>query len=643
MLAFNMFCGFAPEAISKSVQDVSGWQGIQIKALPPSVHDTLETLNMKDVDLRDVFRSIAHEHDLNLFVDNAIDQKITIRLANLPVIEVLLFLCRQNGLHLVQQSAILRIEIPPAQPPSPPHIQVENGLLTADLDADDLAEIVRTLVEAGEINIVIRRGVAGTVSGMLRDVPVMTGIKTLLNNNGFSLRERDGIYYVDRMGMEEESGGRGAALWVQVEDGLVSLDVVNAPIVHVLRELGIQSEANLVTYQTPEGDITARFNGLKLEEALNYLFKGSEVTYRRQGEVYVIGNKEASGIASTRLIRLDHLRADALLELIPESLKENTMIQVVKEHNGIMVMGTNDLILEVENYVKEIDHPTPQILIEALVVDFTDTDLFNLGIEFGLDGKSGAATAHGTYAYDENGLSIAGNSPVLNNTLTSAGNLLGLRGIGVLPADFYLRINALSVEGKAHIRSRPQISALNGHPASISIGTTQYFILEANTPYPSTRDVYLQSSQRFESIEANVKLEVIPWVSASGEVTAEIHPEFSTPVGSFDPEIPPTINSRILDSTVRLKDGETIILGGLITEEKTVSYNKVPLLGSIPLLGQLFRSRSHDSRQTELVIFITPHVFYGDDEEAAKWDKLKNESGFPSEILEFQRTKGNEK
>lgn len=207
--------------------------------------------------------------------------------------------------------------------------------------------------------------------------------------------------------------------------------------------------------------------------------------------------------------------------------------------------------------------------------------------------------------------------------------MFGIQNLGRLPTDFFFRIQALSQEGVVNVRSRPQISTLNGHEASIEIGTTQYFILRSTTPLQSPNQIVTQESERFETIEANVSLQITPWVSSSGEVTTEIHPEFNTPVGNFNSEVPPTINSRILDSTVRLKDGETIILGGLIQDSETVNYNKIPILGDIPLLGQLFRNRSHDTSKSELIIFITPHGFYGDGNDNSRWqelrDKLENE------------------
>ena len=605
----------------------------QPSPLPPGALDTLETINIKDADLRDIFRGIAQQYDLNIAVDNAIEQRATVRLTKLPVIEALEFLCEEHDLLLSRKGHIFRIYAAEPEAPPPPVIDVlmADSLLSVDLQGEELDDVVRALMKASGENIMIRQGVRGPVKGALTGVPFDTGFRLLMENNGFSVRERDSIYRIDRLGTPAEDGSPARSFWVQVEDSLVTLDVAGAPISDLLRELAAQLEVNIVTYQAPEGQITARVNNLTLDATLNYLFKGTNITYRKEGDVYVVGSKQTSGIASMRLIRLDHIRADAAIELVPESMQEEALIQVVKEHNGLMVTGTNDVIVELEAFVEELDYPTPQILIEALVVDFTETDLFNLGIEFGKDAEMAGGFRDGNYSFNNDGLRANGDGPRLSDYLTPFGDMLGIRNIGRLPEDFYFKINALAKDGKANIRSRPQISTLNGHPASISIGTTQYYILETNTPLQSPSNYYLQETQRFETIEANVRLEVVPWVSASGEVTAEIRPEFSTPVGNFDPEVPPTINSRLLDSTVRLQDGETIILGGLIQEEETVNYTKVPILGHIPLLGQLFRSRSHETRKAELVIFITPHVFYGNEEEPLKWNQLRESLNMPRE------------
>ncbi|MBN4057058.1 type II and III secretion system protein, partial [bacterium AH-315-J21] len=185
--------------------------------------------------------------------------------------------------------------------------------------------------------------------------------------------------------------------------------------------------------------------------------------------------------------------------------------------------------------------------------------------------------------------------------------------LGKLTDKFFVRLSALSNEGKAKVIQRPQIATLNGHTASIAIGTTQYFLLDSKTVYPSAQtDVSTQTSQRFETIEANISLEVTPNVTESGEVIVHIKPEFSTPAGQgFDPDIPPTINKRVIESTVRLRNGETIVLGGIVNSTESVTINKLPILGDIPLLGRLFQNRSSTKNETELMIYITPHIYYG--------------------------------
>ncbi|MGF1670624.1 MAG: hypothetical protein ACFCU6_09260 [Balneolaceae bacterium] len=608
--------------------------------LPETAFLPITNLNVRDMDVRDLLRGLGREYNLNIIADNGLNTKATVRLSGLPVIEALVHICLEHSLRLIQSGQVLRISryIPPetVKKPEIPDISFRDSLMTLDLMSDELDLVVRRISELTGKNIVIRNGVSGRLTGFLQNISFRPGLETILRNNGFSLRERDGILLVDRGGrsLSDEGGGSGPSFWVNVSEGLISMDVTNARIPDLINEIALQTDVNLVTYNLPDGTLSARTVDLGLEQTFAYLFRGTNVTYRKEGNIYVIGDKNTSGIATNKLIRLNHLRADVAMELIPESILIGASVQIVKEQNGLLVIGTNDIILELESFIREIDYPTPQILIEALVVDLKSTDLFELGttlgykvkpdegFELGEFGTFGTLDSGGS---PTGGLTLQGDGETVNRLFAVDGDLFGIKNLGVLPSDFYFRIQALSQEGIMNIRSRPQIATLNGHTASIEIGTTQYFILRSTTPLRSPQDVVVQESERFETIEANVSLKITPWVSASGEVTAEIQPQFNTPVGSFSPDVPPTINSRVLDSTVRLKDGETIILGGLIQDSDVRSYNKIPILGDIPLLGKLFSNRSTSTVKSELVIFITPHVFYGDEADSRRWKKLRDD------------------
>jgi len=100
-------------------------------------------------------------------------------------------------------------------------------------------------------------------------------------------------------------------------------------------------------------------------------------------------------------------------------------------------------------------------------------------------------------------------------------------------------------------------------------------------------------------------------VTGEGEITCEIVPDFSEPEGSFNSTVPPTLNKRYVKSSVRLRDGETIVLGGMVKESVNDVYNQVPFLGSIPILGWLFKNVERVHSKSQLLIFVTPHIYYG--------------------------------
>ena len=280
---------------------------VAVFPLPDAATTPLETLNVKNADLRDVFRGIAHQYGLNLVVDNAIGKRITVRLSGLPVLEALEFLCERNGLRLRRSRHIFYVELPPEPtppPPKPPRVFVRDSLLTLDLNGDELGAVMHLVAQQSGTNILVRRGVQGPLTGTLRDVPVEQGLRTLLHNNGFSLRRRDDILHVDRAGIQTDTDGEtSGAFWVQVEDSIVTLDVTNARVADVVREIGAQMKVDLITYDAPEERITAKAARLTLEEALTLLLRQTSVTFRREDGVYFIGNKQTQVRAALQAYR----------------------------------------------------------------------------------------------------------------------------------------------------------------------------------------------------------------------------------------------------------------------------------------------------------------------------------------------------
>ena len=586
----------------------------------------ITVLDFKNTDIKDIMRALAEKYDINIFVQDAVDKRITVHLTNISVDQAIQFMVDQCQLLLEQEGTIYKLKLPepePDPPPPPLRIFMENGLLTVDVNNEPLDRVIRLIAEKSGKNIVLANGVSGYISGFLQSIELEEGIRSLATINGFSLRKQESLYVIDWGILQDtqKSGQRTGRFWVNAKDSLLSIDFVGVQLADAVREISNHLGIDIIIYGEIKGMITAKCSDHPIEEVLNLLFKGTNYTFRKKGRIFLVGEKTVQGISSTELIQLKHMKVEGLTEILPKRLTSEAGVQIIKEHNGIMVTGSQEIISEARDYLNQIDKPIPQILIEAIVVDFNTADLreFSLDAGLGSPDSSKVSSFRQLFPFVEQ----TADGDYLNAQIDLYTPRWGLPQVGRLPSDFYLRIKALEQESKAKIRSRPQIATLSGHTASISIGTTQYFILETNTPYPATNNIYVQGSQRFETIKAEMLLEVTPWVSASGEITTEIHPEFSTPKEHLDPNVPPTIDHRILNSTVRLRDGETIILGGLIQDMDSKSYEKFPILGDIPLLGYLFRNHSKNNTSSELMVYLTPHLYYEDLGDVDIEEKLK--------------------
>jgi type IV pilus assembly protein PilQ len=613
--------------------------------LPTNANALVETLNVGDADIRDVLRAVAERYDVNLVIDNSIRLNVTAKLSKIPVVDLLTFLCAENDLLLDASNGVFRITSrpqPAAEPPPPIDLRVRNNLLSGQLDNVPLSRLVESVQRQAGISIVVTPGTDASLSGYLTDVPLIEGLSTLLNQHGLSVAAAGNVFVIATREGGQTPANLSQSLQLDRNAGGFDIKAVNAPLRTILAELAAKTADGGVALYVPIGSerVTVTLSGASVEDVLVAVLRGTPYTFTDLDGNYMIGSGDDLSFKLERLVRLKHARVDQLIENLPASITSTVEIVVIKELNALMLVGKAADIIDIKDFIDLIDKPTPQILIEALVVDFETTDLSELGVTLGRGGgfaEDGSFAPYSLFGGGDDqggGLTYQGDGAEANSFLRYWKDLLGV-GVGNLPTDFIFRIQALEREGKAKIVSRPQIATINGNTARISIGTTQYYILTSTTPLQSPNQIITQESERFERIEANVSLEITPWVTSTGEVTVEVHPEFSTPVGGLSPGVPPTINSRVLDSTVRLRDGETIILGGLIQESDEHTVNKVPILGNIPLIGRLFRNKRTTKRKSELVIYITPHIFDGS-ADAEKWQQL---SGFfgnePNEHVRF--------
>lgn len=586
----------------------------------PDFQQRLSSLNVRDADIRDVIRMLAKKYQVNLLIANDVEKRLTLNLSDISLEDALNYIVSDNQLLMKKYGEIYKILNAPVPLPTPKiwDIEFRAGELSLNVQRESVREVVAEIARVSGQTLLCEQAVTGHISGTLKNAPFETGLKELLRANGFLLKKASHGYLVRAFDHFSQTAAKGAkgTFWVDYNQEGLSLDVHNISLGDVLSEISRQSGADFIVLGEGKGKVNARMANVSLEEGLNLVLLSSDFTFKKSRNVYLIGEKNNQGLSSSRLLKLKHLKVDGILDVLPGQAMRNAEMKIVREHNALLVTGAGDVLAEVANIIRELDQPIPQIFFEVLVVDFNDTDVSELTLSAGegtpVDEDSSGNAGANRWLPEIRHLLSGGE---LNDYLSSLGKYFSGVNIGKLPEDFYLQIAALEKLEKVDIRSKPQISTLNGHPAQLKIGETRYFKLDTETPLGGNVNQnlpYIATTERFETVDINISLEITPWVSASGEITVEIHPEFNTVDGENEAGLPPNIRSRSLTSTVRLRDGETIVLGGLIEERETESTRRFPVLGRLPLLGRLFSSRSVNKSKSELIIYVTPHLSYSD-------------------------------
>jgi type II secretion system protein D len=337
---------------------------------------------------------------------------------------------------------------------------------------------------------------------------------------------------------------------------------------------------------------------LKLVRDLVDRLDGIEAN-ERERIVYHLKNAKAKEIESTLQ---SYFRGDAdrqrstlgpqLSGSLLRRLEEEVTV-VGDEKSNKLVISTSPRYMEtVLGIVQELDAAPPQVMIEVLLAEVTiDTDE-----QWGMDINAGPFGGD-RYTFG----TAAGTAGVVTS--------LGVPNLAVSAADFSLLIRALQAQGKLEVLSKPQVTVNNNQKAEIQVGDEVAIVdgVERNFQGSSFADVVRQ--------QIGIILNVTPSISSDGFVRMEIKPEISqlsAKVQQISSDITaPIINKRAVDTVVTVKDGQSIVIGGLIQTIEEQRRTKVPGLGDVPLIGAAFRSKQNQARKTELLVILTPRVIPG--------------------------------
>jgi type IV pilus assembly protein PilQ len=441
---------------------------------------------------------------------------------------------------------------------------------------------------------------------------------------------------------EPSSETDGAVAYDAATDTL-DIKVSNADLIDILRMLAEQSERNLIASKNVAGVVSANLYDVTLAEALDAILKTNNLAMKEEGRfVYVYTQEELDELEEadrqieTRAFRLYHTPPGMAASMLAPALSEQAIISVSDDPVGGVASNAADGggyaysagdVLIVSDYaenldkvvelLEDIDRRPEQVLVEATILSATLTEDNQLGVDFNLVGGvdfnlvnflPGGQLASGGVETDTGAdLPVYGGGTGTN--FAGATNN-GLK-VGFVAGDASVFLSALEGVTDSTVLANPKVLAVNKQKGEVLVGRQDGYLTTTLTETSATQDV--------QFLETGTKLVFRPFISRDGYVRLEIHPEDSA--GGVDERGLPSKVTTQVTSNVMVKDGHTIVIGGLFRESTIVAKAHVPILGNIPILGRAFGRQADAMVREEIIIMLTPHVIKDDDAYAAMGEK----------------------
>ncbi|MFK8113657.1 MAG: type II secretion system protein GspD [Rubripirellula sp.] len=376
-------------------------------------------------------------------------------------------------------------------------------------------------------------------------------------------------------------------------------DFIEMDVREALLALSEEADVDLVMGENVNGVVNARIDNLTLDRAIEKVLMPLGLHFARHGNQYIVASDDPesplfSYIAKRIEYKPQHLESTALLDSVPTGMQQFT--KSIAGANLIMVEAPTRIADEIVERFASIDQPVPQVVLEAIIcVVEPDT-----GFQFGLDWE------HAVELNGENALRFGATGLALSSNYSQA-------GANAIFNDFASTssfVKLLKEHGYLTIRASPHVMAQDGKPAQITINRQTYFSVQQSPGNADNSAFFFQ--QDIKDVESGISLDITPHIRGD-IVTIDItKAEVSEDIRNANSDLAvnpfPIINRRSVSTTVHVKDGKTIVIGGLVQRETVDRVNRIPGLSKIPLMGYLFETTQQQTREAEVVIFISPRI-----------------------------------
>ena len=405
------------------------------------------------------------------------------------------------------------------------------------------------------------------------------------------------------------------------------LEAVDVDIRNLLTSIALANNLNIVISDEVQGNVSVKLSNINAQDMIKIIAENNNYTYQFKDNVIYIskGDKDIN----LYTVQINYLELDKIAQTINLMLTGNltdkiddkdkktainNKVMIDESENTISFYGTLKQYEQIKNFLQEQDKPQKQVSLEAKVTAIQKDAAKDLGVSWEWSKLPQSPEHEITYdtvkhtVINEDGSKeeITDYLPVdeVTRKWNDDENIPGVirfgKGVDGYPYEFYYaaKIDALISDGKANILARPNITTIQGKEAVINIGS------EVPVPIVSTTNSTTTTSIKYR--EAGIILKCTPRVNEDGIITVKVHTEVSSPMYVEDMKAY-RFQKRSADTIVRLKDGQTMVIGGLIGSDEAKQMSKIPFLGDIPILGNLFKHIQKSKSDTEVMIFLTAH------------------------------------
>lgn len=579
-------------------------------------------LSFSNVSIQSFLRTIAESHLLNIQVDPTLDIKVTTNFTSVLVKDVLVFLCDNysldvrflnNIMFVSRHVEIVRTEVKPFVPRQ---INITydapSDLLSMDLRNDTLSAVLRHITRLTGRNVVLAsdRLMSRMVNCFIQNASFEPAMDKMALANAMVVRKtQDGFFILSDAATQAQandprnirSQGDGH-FKIETRDSLISIEAFNVPILDIIKQASDRLKVEFIMAGTINGSTSLNLRGVSFSQMLAILFRTTNYTFRKTGGIYIIGERVQEGLRKVEVVRLEFRTVEGVDKEIPTELAKGVEVKMFKDLNSLILTGSTPVIDEIKKFLLELDKPVPNIQIELTVIDLKKGYSIQTGIQAFLSDS----------LVKTQGQILPGNVTLNSQTINSALSNLATNGVinlGRVAPNFYVTLKALEDNNNIDIRSTPKLSTMNGNEATLTIGRSQYYVEQTSNVTGGVAPI-TTVAQRFNKVEANLSMMIKPVVSGNEHITLDFEAEFSDFIPSTIANAPPGNSTRKFKSKIRVKNGETLLFGGLEQESQSQASSGVPLLSRIPVIKWLFSSRTKANQKDQLIVLIKPTVVY---------------------------------